>query len=154
MASNKKITRESNLFGKSSNKVIAYTDGGARGNPGPAALGVVIKYSGSKKEYGEYIGETTNNVAEYSAIVFALKKIKQLFGKGEAKKLEVEIRADSELAVRQLSGVYKIENGELQKLFMEIWNLKLDFKHVMFTHVPRAQNVGADQMVNLALDNQ
>lgn len=131
-------------------KLVIYTDGGARGNPGPAAIGAVV---GSKK-YGEYIGETTNNIAEYKALVFALKKAKALIGKTKAKETEVECNADSELLVRQLNGEYKIEDENLQPLWLEIWNLKLDFKKVVFKHIPREKNKEADRMVNEALDKK
>lgn len=129
-------------------KLVINTDGGARGNPGPAALGVVL----GDKHYAEAIGRTTNNVAEYRAVVFALKKAKQLLGKKKAAEAEIEVRTDSELMQRQLTGRYKIENKDLQPLFMEIWNLRLDFKKVDFIHVPRAQNSDADKLVNEALD--
>lgn len=131
-------------------KLIIYADGGARGNPGPAAIGVVI---GSRK-YGERIGETTNNVAEYKALLFALQKAKQLLSKRQAKTTELEVRMDSELVVKQLNGQYKILEPELQGFFLQIWNLKLDFKHVEFIHIPREENREADRMVNLALDGK
>ena len=129
------------------NKFTVYTDGGARGNPGPSAIGVVIKNVKGEtlKEYGEYLGETTNNEAEYKAATFALKKIKSLWGKEKAKKTEVQIFADSELLVKQLNGQYKIENPNIQKFFLELWNLKIDFKKVSFTAVPREKNKEADQ---------
>ncbi|RJQ29269.1 reverse transcriptase-like protein [Candidatus Parcubacteria bacterium] len=129
-------------------KVIVYVDGGSRGNPGPAALGVVI----AGKEYGEYLGITTNNQAEYRAIIFALRKIKQLLGKKKAKESSVEVRADSELVVRQLNGKYKILEEELQPLFLEIWNLRFDFGKIDFVHVPREENKRADRVVNKVLD--
>jgi len=131
-----------------SEKLFIYTDGGARGNPGPAAFGAVI---GGKK-YGEYIGRATNNVAEYRGIVFALKKTKALLGKKKAKQTEVEMRMDSELAVKQLNGLYKIEHPDLQPLFLQIWNTKLDFKSVAFVHIRREENRAADALVNKALD--
>lgn len=131
-----------------SGKLIIYTDGGARGNPGPAAIGVVI----GSKHYGEYIGETTNNVAEYKAVVFALKKAKQLISKKKAGETEVEIRMDSELVARQLNGRYKILDRYLQPFFVEIWNLKLDFKKIDFVHIPREKNKQADKIVNDILD--
>ena len=136
--------------------VIIYTDGGSRGNPGEAAIGVVIKnHKGETlKSYGEAIGIATNNVAEYSAVVFSLQKLKQLFGKEKTAKLAVEFRMDSQLAVKQLSGEYRIENEALQKLFMKIWNLKFDFGHMKFIHVPREKNREADKMVNDALDKK
>ncbi|MDP3956719.1 MAG: ribonuclease HI family protein [bacterium] len=137
---------------KESHEVIVYTDGGSRGNPGPAALGVIIQFGGTKKIYGEKVGHATNNIAEYSAIVFALKKMKQLVGKKKAEELTVKMFMDSELAVRQLNGEYKIENEDLQPLWLRIWNLKIDFKKVIFAHVPREKNKEADRAVNRALD--
>lgn len=134
---------------------IIYTDGGSRGNPGPSAIGVVIEGPDiGKKEYGEYIGETTNNIAEYQAIVFALKKLKQLIGSDRAAESTVELRADSELLVRQLSGEYKVKEENMQDLFMEVWNMRLDFKKVDFIHVMREHNKNADRLVNYALDKQ
>ncbi|HEY4523697.1 MAG TPA: ribonuclease HI family protein [Candidatus Paceibacterota bacterium] len=138
---------------RESHEVIVYTDGGSRGNPGPAALGAVIQFGGTKKIYGEKIGNATNNIAEYSAIIFALKKIKQLVSKEKTKKLTVKIFMDSELAVRQLNGEYKIENTDLQPLWLAVWNLKIDFKKVIFAHVPREKNKEADRAVNRALDS-
>lgn len=129
-------------------KIIAYTDGGARGNPGPAAIGVVI----GDKQYGEYIGETTNNVAEYTAVIFALKKLKQLLGQKGVESSDIEIHSDSELITKQINGEYKIKERELQNLFVEVWNLKMDFPNIKFVHIPREKNAGADKMVNEALD--
>ena len=136
-------------------KIIIYTDGGARGNPGPAAIGVVIADTrgNTLKTYGQTIGIKTNNEAEYQAVIFAVKKIKQLFGKEKARAMQIEIRMDSELAVEQLSNRYKIQGENLQKLFMEIHNLLIDVKgEVTFTHVPREQNKQADRLVNEALE--
>ncbi len=136
------------------NKFIVHTDGGSRGNPGPAAIGVVICNEKDQvlKEYGEFIGETTNNEAEYRAVISALKKIKAQWGKENAKKAAVEVYADSELMVKQLNGEYKISHPTTQKFFIELWNLKTDFAKVTFTAVPREQNKQADKMVNQALD--
>ncbi len=134
-------------------KITIYTDGGSRGNPGPSAIGVVIAQEGKTvKKYGEYFGEGTNNQAEYKAVVFALKKTKLLFGKQKAKKAKVNIFSDSELLVKHLNHQYKIKEGELQPLFLEIWNLMLDFKQVNFQHILREKNREADEMVNQALD--
>ena len=127
---------------------IIYTDGGSRGNPGPAAIGAVV----GGKEYGESIGNATNNIAEYSAVIFALKKAKQLLTKAKAKETEIDLKTDSELLVKQLNGEYKIKSKDLQPLFIEVWNLKQDFKSVTFTHVTRDKNKKADSMVNRALD--
>ncbi|OGG50662.1 hypothetical protein A2704_06920 [Candidatus Kaiserbacteria bacterium RIFCSPHIGHO2_01_FULL_54_36b] len=131
-------------------KIVMYSDGGSRGNPGPAALGVHIETL--NKRYGEYLGVKTNNEAEYAAIVFGLKKIKALVGKAKAKKAHIECRMDSELACRQLNHEYKIENGKLQPLFLEVWNLMLDFADVRFVHVRRESNTIADAEANRALD--
>ncbi len=128
-----------------------YSDGGSRGNPGPAALGVFIETL--DKRFGEYIGEKTNNEAEYAAIVAGLRKIKAIVGKEKAKRTHVECRMDSELACRQLNHVYKIENAKLQPLFFEVWNLMLDFGQVSFSHIPREQNTVADAEANKAMDD-
>ena len=133
-----------------SSKLIIFTDGGARGNPGPAAIGYVV---GGKK-YGEKIGHATNNVAEYKAVLAALKKAKQLLGKTEAKKTKLEVRMDSELVCKHLNGKYKIKEPDLQTFFIEIWNLKQDFGFVEFMHIPRNENTEADKMVNQALDGK
>lgn len=131
-------------------KIILYTDGGSRGNPGPSALGVYIETL--DKRYGEFLGTKTNNEAEYAAIVSALKKVKSLLGKERAKKTAVEVRMDSELACRQLKHEYKIENEKLQPLFLAVWNLMLDFNGVDFVHVPRERNQVADAEANKAMD--
>jgi ribonuclease HI len=146
MPKNKKMDNQ--LF--KTGKVIIYSDGGSRGNPGPAAIGVVI----GNKKYKERIGDTTNNVAEYKAALFALKKLILLAGKKGAQELEVEIRTDSELMAKQLNGKYKIKDSELQPLFIEIWNLKQDFKNVSFVQIDREKNAEADKLVNEALDKK
>lgn len=138
-------------------KIIIYTDGGSRGNPGPAAVGFVFcnEDGGSFKKYSEYLGEgPTNNEAEYQAVIFALKKFKALFGKKLAENSDIEIRSDSELMVKQLNGEYKILEPKIQELFMALWNLRLDFKKIKFTLIPREKNREADAMVNEALDAQ
>lgn len=136
---------------RSMEKIILYTDGGSRGNPGPSALGVYIETL--SKGYGEFLGEKTNNEAEYAAIVSALRKVKSLIGKERAKQTAVEVRMDSELACKQLNHEYKIENAKLQPLFLEVWNLMLDFGDVVFVHVPREQNTLADAEANKAMDS-
>jgi|SRR3989344_2014350 len=138
------------------NSYTIHTDGGARGNPGPAAIGVVIgaEDKSLKKEYGEYIGETTNNDAEYQAVIFALKKLKLLIGKEAVGEARIEVHVDSELVERQLNGHYKIMDKTIQKHFLEIWNLKVDFGEIIFKHIPREDNRGADKLVNAALDKE
>ncbi len=135
---------------------VIHADGGARGNPGPAAIGAAIEDEEGRvlKEISEYIGETTNNEAEYRAVISALKKLKALIGKAEAKKAHVRIYADSELLVKQMNGHYKIDNVNIQKLFLELWNLKIDFGKATFEAVPRTQNREADRLVNAALDEK
>jgi ribonuclease HI len=138
-------------------KIIIYTDGGSRGNPGKAGIGVVICNEKEQivKKYGEYLGDNlTNNEAEYGAVIFGLKKFKSLFGKSLAENTDLEIRADSEFLVKQMNAEYKILDEKIQKLFLEVWNLKLDFKNVKFKHVPREKNKEADRLVNEALDSQ
>jgi len=137
-------------------KLIVYTDGGSRGNPGPAAIGVVIcdEQGAPLKRYSESIGEATNNEAEYQAVIFALKKIKALYGKNNLKKLQIEIRMDSELVEKQLNHQYKIQESNIQPLFLKIWNLMIDFGPVKFVSIPREQNKEADKLVNEALDNK
>ncbi|MFH0854562.1 MAG: reverse transcriptase-like protein, partial [bacterium] len=90
----------------------------------------------------------------YQAVIFALKKFKLLFGKKIAETSEVEIKSDSELLVRQLNGQYKILEPRIKDLFIEIWNLKTDFKKVKFTLIKREKNQEADRLVNEALDGQ
>ncbi len=131
-------------------KIVMYSDGGSRGNPGPAALGVYIETM--DKGFGEYLGIKTNNEAEYAAIAAGLKKIKSLVGKEKAKQTAVECRMDSELACKQLNHVYKIENERLQPLFFQVWNLMLDFASVEFVHVRRELNTRADAEANRAMD--
>lgn len=137
-------------------KIIVYTDGGSRGNPGPSALGAVLKDEKEKtlKKYCQFIGQATNNQAEYQAVIFALKKIKALLGKKTVENLEVEIRSDSELLTSQLSGKYKILDKNIQDLFIKIWNLKIDYKSVGFVLIPREENQEADRLANEALDQQ
>ena len=133
---------------------IIHTDGGSRGNPGPSAIGAVIDAADRSvhKEYGEYIGSGTNNEAEYKAVIFGLQKLKLLVGKKKARISIIAVFVDSELLVKQINGLYKISEPRIQDLFIELWNLRTDFKQVMFEHVPREQNQGADRMVNIALD--
>ena len=133
-------------------KIVIYTDGGSRGNPGPAAIGAWIETL--EKKYSKSIGHATNNDAEYQALIFALKKCKALLGKQKAKAINVECNLDSELIVKQLNHEYKITKENTQRYFLETWNLMLDFGTVTFRHVPREQNKIADGLVNEALDTE
>ena len=138
-------------------KITIYTDGGSRGNPGLAAAGVVFCNEKGQiiKQYSEFLGDNlTNNEAEYQALIFALKKFKQLFGKELARKSEIEVKSDSELMVKQLNAEYKILEPKIQQLFLEVWNLKFDFGFLKFKLIPREKNKEADRLVNEALDKE
>ena len=138
-------------------KIIIYTDGGSRGNPGPAAIGVFIcnERGQDVNRYSQYLGDNlTNNQAEYQAVIFALKKFKALFGKKLASSSEIEIRSDSELLVKQLNSQYKVLDSKIQPLFLEIWNLKFDFQKIRFKLISREKNKEADKLVNQALDEK
>jgi len=143
------------------NKIIIYTDGGSRGNPGPAGIGGVISIADSngqvikKNEFSEYIGDSrTNNEAEYEALIYALDQAKKVVGKKDAKQSLVECFLDSELVVKQLNHEYKLRDERIQKYFITIWNLMLDYGEVKFIHVRREQNKEADALVNKVLDEQ
>lgn len=133
-------------------KIVMYTDGGSRNNPGPAAIGVFLETL--HKQFGHFIGNKTNNEAEYEAVIFGLKKIKELVGKDKVKNIEVEVYLDSEFVARQMNHQYKVKEERIQKLFLEVWNLMLDFKAVKFYHILREKNKVADSLVNEALDER
>lgn len=131
-------------------KLIIYSDGGARGNPGPAGIGAVI-YDEEKNivhEISEYLGETTNNQAEYRAVIAAIEKLK------EFEVEELNFFLDSELVVKQLNGQYKVKNAGLAPLFVKINNARQSFKKVTFSHVRREYNKEADALANKAMDRK
>lgn len=130
-------------------KIEIYTDGGARGNPGPAGIGVVV-WQGHQLLglYKKYIGPATNNQAEYQAILFGLQKAKELGSQ------EVDCFLDSELVVNQLNMDFKIKNKDLGPWFIKIWNLRQEFKKVTFRYIPREKNKEADKLVNQAIDEK
>jgi ribonuclease HI len=129
-------------------KLTVNVDGGARGNPGPAAIGVVVRGPGEEvlEEVGETIGRATNNVAEYRAL---LRGIELAAAHGAE---EVELVGDSELVVRQVEGRYKVKDATLQGLHAEVKGALGDFESWSIRHVKRAQNADADRLVNAALD--
>lgn len=134
--------------------ITIFTDGGSRGNPGPAAIGVyAVDASGEVLlEHGETIGNSTNNIAEYAAVATGLELLKQKVGKG-IKDKSVELKLDSELVKKQLNGEYQIKDAGLVPYFVEIHNLRVaHFPNLTLTHVPREQNKEADRLVNEALD--
>lgn len=132
------------------NKLIIYTDGGARGNPGPGGIGAVIYDEDRKKiaEISEFLGHSTNNQAEYKAVIAAMKKAKEL--KAEF----LEFYLDSELVVKQLKREYKVKNPDLAPLFLQIYNLGMSFKKISFHHIPRERNKEADALANEAMDRR
>ena len=129
-------------------KAVLWTDGGSRGNPGPAAYAFVIEAENGTvlDAHGEAIGTATNNVAEYSALVAGLRRAVEL---GVT---ELELRSDSELLVKQMRGEYRVKNRDLQELFFDASRAARAVGRVSYTHVRREHNELADRLVNEALD--
>lgn len=125
-----------------------FADGGSRGNPGPSASGFVIYNMGNNvvKKEGIYVGVTTNNQAEYKALIFGLQAAIELGVK------DLEVYMDSLLVINQVQGIWKINNLELKPLHAEILELVKNFDKIKLSHVPRALNKDADAMVNECLD--
>ncbi len=135
-------------------KLTVYTDGGARGNPGPAAIGVVITADNKPfARIGKTIGETTNNVAEYTAVIEAYSHIlSHLSSLTDLDKIEFFL--DSNLVVNQLNGLFKVKDADLRLLFARIKILEQEVgKKISYTYIPREQNKIADALVNNSLDN-
>lgn len=128
--------------------IIIYCDGGARGNPGPAGIGAVVSDPDGNvlESVSQYIGEATNNIAEYKALVAGLEAAARF----DAARLTV--RADSELMVRQLNGEYKVKNEGLKPLYQRVLELINTYDDVSISHVFREDNVEADLLVNAAID--
>ena len=129
-------------------KLIINTDGGARGNPGPSGIGVVIAGDDGSiiSVHKKYIGEATNNVAEYKALILGLTEAQKISAD------ELLVKMDSELIVRQMQGRYKIKEPTLKVLAGEVLVLIKNFKNISFSHIPREQNKLADKLVNEAID--
>lgn len=132
-------------------KLSIFTDGGSRGNPGAAAIGVVVKNGDTTVyEIGKTIGTASNNVAEYSAVIEAFSYLTSL----SSQPSQVEFFLDSLLVVQQLNGNYKIKHPDMIMLFNKIASIRSTLPYpIHFSHVPRAQNARADQLVNQALDS-
>lgn len=129
--------------------IVIYTDGGARNNPGPAGAGVVIREGDTVLcEAKQYLGEQTNNWAEYEAVAFALGKAHELLLRDR----DIEFRLDSKLVVEQLNGNWKIKEPALKVQAAKIKRALNEFGSVKFTHVPREENAEADRLVNEAID--
>ena len=136
-------------------KLVLHTDGGARGNPGPAGAGAVVYDETGKtvKETSKYLGLKTNNFAEYAAVVLGLEMIAKHFGKAQCKNLEVLVRMDSELICKQLNNEYQIKEETLFPLYIQVHNLLVStFPSITFEHVPRKDNAHADRLANEAMD--
>jgi ribonuclease HI len=129
-------------------KARLFTDGGARGNPGPAAYGYVLEAADGTvlAAEGQAIGSATNNVAEYSGLIAGLRKAAALHVP------DLEVVSDSELMVKQMRGEYRVKNAALRALSVEAASLAREFANVEYRHVRRAQNELADRLVNEALD--
>jgi ribonuclease HI len=135
--------------------ISIFTDGGARGNPGPAALGVYIEDENKKElaRIGKTLGETTNNIAEYSAIVEGLNWA--LENKKEQQIGKIVFYMDSQLAYSQLTGLYKVKNSNIRDLVFKVRQLEQSLNiPIFYNHIPREKNKKADFMVNFALDNK
>lgn len=136
---------------------ILYADGGARGNPGPAGAGAVAFDSIGKRvaEVSDYLGETTNNVAEYEAIIRGLKALLAEFPEGHFRTNDVVVRMDSKLVVEQMRGAYKVRHPNLIPRYLELRNcITRNFHKVSFEHIPREKNEDADELANAAMDRK
>jgi ribonuclease HI len=134
----------------SGERLALRTDGASRGNPGPAAAGIVIEQGDGTilAQLGQYLGEMPNNQAEYRALILGLRLVT------DRRPAAVDVYMDSELVVRQMTGVYQVRDATLQQLYREAMALVKVLPHVTFTHVRRAQNALADRLANQALNER
>ncbi len=135
------------------NEITIFTDGGARGNPGPAGAGAVI-FEGGKivSEARRFLGTQTNNFAEYEAVILGLETAKKKYGK-KIKEMLVNVKLDSELITKQLNNEYQIKKKNLFAQYINVHNITVaDIPHITFTHVRREQNKDADRLANVAMD--
>ena len=135
-------------------QLSVFCDGGARGNPGPAAIGFVVKGDSGKilKKCGKFIGRATNNVAEYQAVIEALTWLKSEI---QNSKFKIQFFLDSRLVVNQLNGLFKIKNNKLRQLIVKVRQLEQEVGgNVSYHLIERSKNQEADQLVNETLDNQ
>jgi ribonuclease HI len=131
-------------------QIVIHTDGGSRGNPGPAACAFVAEENGKEIfRQSKYLGDNTNNFAEYSGVILALKWLNE----NKTKNTSVVFFLDSELVVKQINAVYKVKDENLRNLFFEVLSLVKEFgENFVFKHVPRGKNKIADLLVNIELD--
>ena len=129
-------------------RLVVHVDGGARGNPGPAAIAAVLSTPQGEvvEEHGERIGDATNNVAEYRAVLLGLERARARGAR------EVEVVGDSELVVRQVRGEYKVKDDALKALYAKVVKALAEFDSWSIRHVRREDNAEADRLVNVALD--
>ena len=134
--------------------ITIHTDGGARGNPGPAAIGIVIDIDGKRTaEFGKKIGEATNNVAEYTAVIEALRYLRTQNMRSNDQQKEINFNIDSTLVVNQLNGKFKVKEPTLRELLTGIRILEVEVGgKIFYHHIPREQNTRADFLVNQSLD--
>ncbi len=136
-------------------KLYLNTDGGSRGNPGPAGCGAVISDEENKviKKVSKFLGVATNNEAEYQAVILGLETLKKIYGSEKMKDIDVVVRMDSELVCKQLNGEYQLKEEKLFSPFIKIWNFRVkEIPNIKFTYVPREQNSIADGLANEAMD--
>jgi ribonuclease HI len=134
-------------------KFTIHADGGSRGNPGPSGAGAMIRdhLGSSVASVSEFLGNRTNNYAEYEAVILAFQTLAELVGKKVAK-TEVEVKMDSELVVKQMKGLYKVKHPTMKEQYAKLIHAAAAFGKVTFTHIPRAQNSDADALANEAMD--
>ncbi len=129
---------------------VLFSDGGSRGNPGPSACGIIIRVNNSQQSFGYYLGELTNNQAEYLGLRLGLGLLQRIIENQPITK--ITICMDSELIIRQMTGEYKVRDEKLKPIFRQISELIGRLPMVQFNHIPRQQNEAADQIVNDTLD--
>ncbi|GIW66207.1 MAG: hypothetical protein KatS3mg095_0105 [Candidatus Parcubacteria bacterium] len=132
-------------------EIKVWTDGGVINEKNIGAIGIIILINNKVKSYKLKISNISNNEAEYLAVIYALKKLKHLLGKGSLKNTKVIIHLDSEIVGNQILGKYKIKEEKLQKLFIKFWNLKIDFPFLEIKIISRENNKEADRLVKSVL---
>ena len=144
----KQVITSGSLEGWPSEEIIIYTDGASRGNPGPSSMGITVQSFRGEiiYEYAEYLGNGTNNFAEYRAVLKALE-LAAAHSKGS-----ITLRSDSQLLIRQLEGEYRVKSKGLKPLYLECKKISEDLPHIQFEHIRRELNQRADELANLALD--
>lgn len=136
-------------------KIYLNTDGGSRGNPGPAGCGAVVSDEKGTvlKKASKFLGTATNNEAEYQAVILGLETLKKSYGTAKLGEMEIVVRMDSELVCKQLNREYQMKEEKLFAPFIKIWNYQVkDIPNIKFTYIPREQNGIADGLANEAMD--